>query len=168
MSILRALVLGVLAAFATILIAFYGDRLPEEVLLALLGLPVAVLVIVGVLGEGVTGAGWRLARSIVGTVLAAITGFAVVRYLSDFDWFRVTEPEVLLVLAGLAGACGGISAAAAPARGFAAGLGYTLGFVALLLIPLLHGDGAAGFVVGVALTLGSGTLVGTTLATVAR
>jgi hypothetical protein len=170
-SIPRAVTLGLLAAFVMILAAIAGDGLPENIFLALLALPVAALVAAGMFDSGAAGWPWRFARGAVGTVLAGLAGFAAIRWLlANTDWFKITEPLVVLVLAGFAAACGAIAAAAArPSRGLASAIGFILGFVLLMVMaPLLGGTPDHGLTVGFALVLGLGAVVGATLGAVAR
>lgn len=171
MSIPRAFTLGLLAAFAVVFVLFTGGRLPDEHVLTLAVLPVAVVTALAMFERGADGWPWRLARGVVGAVLAGVAGFAVLRYLlAAVDWFDVVEPAVALVLIGLATACGWIAAAAArPSRGLATAIGFDLGFV-VLTIPMLLGDHGRdlGFVVGFTLILGAGAVVGALLGTAAR
>jgi hypothetical protein len=121
--------------------------------------------------SGAAGWLWRAARGTVGAVLAGLAGFVAIRWLlGNTDWFKITEPLVVLVLAGFAAACGGIAAAAArPSRGLASAVGFIAGFVLLMVVaPLLGGQPDHGFTVGFALVLGLGALVGATLGAVAR
>jgi len=160
-----------LAAFVLILAAIAGDGLPENYFLALLGLPVAALAAAGVFDSGAAGWPWRIARGAVGTVLAGLAGFVAIRFLlANTDWFKITEPLIVLVLAAFTAACGGVAAAAArPSRGLASAIGFILGFVVLMLVaPLLGGTPDHGLTVGFVLVSGLGAVVGALLGRFAR
>ncbi|MDC0672972.1 hypothetical protein [Nannocystis radixulma] len=167
MSIPRALVLGFLAAIVSVLALIAGEGLPEDYFLMLLGLPVVALATAGVFDSGTTGWAWRVARGLVGTVLAGLAGFMAIGLLTDnTNWFKITEPLVVLALAAFAGTCGGVAASAArPSRGFASAIGFMLGFVALLT---LADTPDYGFMLGFVIVLGLGAAIGALLGTVAR
>jgi hypothetical protein len=170
-SLPRALVLGLLAAFVLVLALVAGDGLPEECITALAVLPVVVLAAAGMFDRGAAGWPWRLARGLVGTVLAGVAGLAAMRVLLEHaDWFRVGDWLVAVILIALSGSCGGIAAAAArPSRGFALAWGFILGFVALMLPSAFLGDARAwGFIVGFVFILGTGAIVGALLGKFAR
>lgn len=154
MSPAQSFVVGVFAGGALLL--QIGSSLPGQ----LLAVPLLGLVAVALFGDGVAGWRGRLARGLVGAVLAGAAGVAAIYYLKSrtdwFDWHDERGGELwLLVLVMLAAYPGTVAAVAArPSRGFALALGFTCG----LLSPMLWRWSTN---YGPLVLLGLGTAVGT-------
>jgi len=138
LSLLRALVLGLLAAAAEIALVRFGGRLPGSATLVLSLVPIAVLGLLALFAAGSDRWRARLIRGWLAAVLSAAAGLAAVFILShSHDWFKWPDERggdlYLLLLAATAAIPGGITAAApTPAHGLALAGGFVGGLVAVL------------------------------------
>lgn len=155
MTIVRAFLLGLLAAAALLVTLGYGPhplRLPGAALVLLAYAGVAVF------GPGTRGAGARLLRGALGSLVAGAGAIAV--FLASkgrnhwFDWPADSGAECfLLVLATFAAVPGGAAAAAGRLRGLALASGFSLVLTTALLLSGPRG-------VGLAVLLAVGTVLG--------